>query len=113
MFCSLSRYVTIRRISIKPVGRSLYSTVSLVDPSIGLNPEQRLLQETATRFALSELRPNARTWDDQHHFPLQQLQSAAQLGFAALYTPLKHGGTGLGRLETSIVIESLAQGSPT
>jgi isobutyryl-CoA dehydrogenase len=82
----------------------------LLDSSVGLTEEQRLLQQTATRFALTQLRPNAREWDDKHYFPVKEMRSAAQLGFAALYTPVEHGGSGLGRLDTSIVIEALAQG---
>lgn len=84
---------------------------TLIDPSLGLNEEQRLLQDTALKFALTELRPNMMKWDATHYFAVDQIKAAAQLGFAAMYTPIEHGGSGLSRLDTSIIMEALSQGN--
>ena len=43
-------------------------------------------------------------------FPVSVLRKAAELGFGALYTSPDHGGTGLSRLEASVVFEALSQG---
>ena len=49
-------------------------------------------------------------WDQEQIFPIETLRKAAALGFGAVYTRPDHGGTGLSRLEASIVFEALAQG---
>lgn len=38
------------------------------------------------------------------------MRLAAQLGFGAIYCHEKFGGTGLGRLDASIIFEALAHG---
>jgi len=49
-------------------------------------------------------------WDQEEVFPVSVLRKAAELGFGALYTSPDHGGTGLSRLEASVVFEALSQG---
>lgn len=97
---------------LKPNSRSFseYSRNTIIDPSIGLTEEQTQLQDMAHQFAVNEFRPNMREWDENHIFPLDQLRRAAKLGFGGLYTPSEKGGTGLTRLDTSIVMEALSQG---
>lgn len=38
------------------------------------------------------------------------MRNAASLGFGAIYCSEKFGGTGLGRVDASIIFEALAQG---
>lgn len=38
------------------------------------------------------------------------MRQAAQLGFGAIYSKEEFGGTGLSRLDASIIFEALAQG---
>ncbi|XP_054168929.1 isobutyryl-CoA dehydrogenase, mitochondrial-like [Oppia nitens] len=87
-----------------------YSHNSLIDPSIGLNEEQRELQSMAYQFAVNEFRPHMKEWDQNEYLAIDKLRKAARLGFGGIYTPAEKGGTGLTRLDTSIVIEALAQG---
>ena len=89
---------------------SEYSRNTLIDPSIGLTEEQIQLQEMAHQFAINEFRPRMREWDENHYLPVDQLREGAKLGFGGLYTPTEKGGTGLTRLDTSIVMEALSQG---
>ena len=89
---------------------SEYSRNTLIDPSIGLNEEQRQLQETAYQFTINEFRPFMSEWDQKEYLPVDKLRKSAALGFGGLYTPVEVGGTGLSRLDTTIVIEALAQG---
>ncbi|KAG0243162.1 Isobutyryl-CoA dehydrogenase, mitochondrial [Actinomortierella wolfii] len=49
-------------------------------------------------------------WDDEQSFPIDVLRKGAELGFGGLYTREDVGGSGLGRLETSIVFEALSTG---
>jgi len=46
----------------------------------------------------------------QEIFPVETLRKAAALGFGAVYCKEKYGGTGLTRLDTSLIFEALAQG---
>ena len=81
-----------------------------VDPSHGLNADQIEIQTMATKFATEQMKPFMAEWDRNEHFPLDVLKNAAQLGFGAIYCKPQYGGTGLGRLDASIIFEALAQG---
>jgi len=84
--------------------------VTSLDMSAGLNEEQREIQGLATSFAMNELFPHMARWDQEQTFPVDTLRAAAGLGFGAIYTSAEHGGTGLSRLEASVIFEALAQG---
>ena len=72
--------------------------------------EQVLIREMARTFAHDELAPHAKRWDALHHFPVDTLRRAAELGLAAIYVREDVGGAGLGRLDAAIVFEELAAG---
>jgi alkylation response protein AidB-like acyl-CoA dehydrogenase len=78
-----------------------------------LTEDQILIQDTARRFAADKLRPNAAAWDEGHVFPRATIRQAADLGFAGIYVPEAHGGSGLTRLDAAVVFEALATGCPT
>ena len=84
--------------------------VTSVDISAGLNEEQKEMQSLALSFAMNEMFPNMSHWDQNHIFPLDVLRKAAELGFGALYTSCDYGGTGLTRLDASIIFEALSHG---
>lgn len=81
-----------------------------IDPSHGLNSDQVEILTTATKFANDRMKPNMAEWDKNEIFPIDVLKEAAQLGFAAIYCDASFGGTGLSRLDASIIFEALAQG---
>jgi alkylation response protein AidB-like acyl-CoA dehydrogenase len=78
-----------------------------------LTDDQRAFQDTARAFAAERLAPNAARWDAERHFPAAELREAAALGFAGLYVPEAHGGTGLSRLDAALVFEELAAACPS
>ena len=78
-----------------------------------LTEDQRAFQETARAFAAERLAANAGRWDAERHFPAEELREAAALGFAGLYVPEEHGGTGLSRLDAALVFEELAYACPS
>ena len=84
--------------------------VTSVDISAGLNEEQKEMQSLALSFAMNEMFPNMSHWDQNHIFPVDVLRKAAELGFGALYTSSDYGGTGLSRLDASIIFEALSHG---
>ncbi|KAF7490642.1 Isobutyryl-CoA dehydrogenase [Sarcoptes scabiei] len=83
---------------------------TIIDPAFDLNDDEKQLQETAYQFALKEFRPRMREWDQNEHFPREEIKKCADLGFGGIYVPIEDGGSGLSRLETSIVFEALSQG---
>ena len=81
-----------------------------VDVSYGLNEVQVQVQSMARDFSEGELAPHAAHWDEEKIFPLDVLRMAAANGFGAVYVKEDVGGSGMGRLDASIIFEELARG---
>ncbi|MGE7197868.1 acyl-CoA dehydrogenase family protein [Brevundimonas naejangsanensis] len=75
-----------------------------------LTDDQRAIQDAARAFAEAELAPHSARWDEDKHFPVDVLKSAAEMGFAGIYTGEEHGGMGLGRVEAAVIFEELSRG---
>ena len=73
-----------------------------------LSDDQRAFQETARQFAQAEWLPHAALWDKREEFPEEALRKAAALGFAGIYVRDQFGGSGLSRLDATIIFEELA-----
>jgi alkylation response protein AidB-like acyl-CoA dehydrogenase len=73
-----------------------------------LSDEQRAFAETARSFAHDEWLPAAPGWDERAEFPAEALRRAAALGFAGIYVGEEFGGSGLSRLDATIIFEELA-----
>ncbi len=73
-----------------------------------LSDEQRAFAETARAFAREEWLPRAPGWDERGEFPVAALRRAAELGFAGIYVGDEFGGSGLGRIDATIIFEELA-----
>ncbi len=72
--------------------------------------DQRALQSAAQTFAAAELAPHSARWDAESYFPTETLRQAAGLGFAGIYLSDDLGGSGLSRLDASLIFEALAYG---
>jgi len=75
-----------------------------------LSDDQRAIQEMAQAFARDEMAPHSAKWDEDKHFPVDVLRSAAALGFAGIYVQEDVGGSGLKRLDASVIFEALSYG---
>jgi alkylation response protein AidB-like acyl-CoA dehydrogenase len=75
-----------------------------------LTEDQRAFQATARQFAREAMAPNARDWDENSTFPVPELRQAAALGFGGITVKDDVGGSGLSRLDATIIFEELAQG---
>jgi alkylation response protein AidB-like acyl-CoA dehydrogenase len=75
-----------------------------------LNEDQVAIQDAARAFAEGQLAPHSAVWDENKHFPVDTLREAAQLGFAGIYVNEDVGGSGLSRLDASIIFEALSYG---
>src|SRR5712691_2112838 len=75
-----------------------------------LSEDQRAFQATARQFARDDMAPNAKAWDENETFPVETLRQAAALGFGGICVKDDVGGSGLSRLDATIIFEELAQG---
>ncbi len=73
-----------------------------------LSDEQRAFEATARQFAQQEWLPHAALWDAREEFPEEALRRAAALGFAGIYVKDEFGGSGLSRLDATLIFEELA-----
>ena len=78
-----------------------------------LDEHDRVITETAAAFAAKRIAPHALEWDVTHHFPVEALREAAELGMAAIYCGEDVGGSGLRRLDAVRIFEQLAAADPT
>ena len=73
-----------------------------------LSDEQLAVEATARQFAREAWLPQASGWDEREEFPEAALRAAAALGFAGIYVGEEFGGSGLRRLDATIIFEELA-----
>ncbi len=72
--------------------------------------EQKILQDTAHRFAAEEIKPVAAQFDVSGEFPREIIKKAWELGLSSTCIPEEYGGVGLSILDSCIVTEELAWG---
>ncbi len=65
-----------------------------------LSEDCKDLRNHALEFAKKKISPYAIDWEKNAYFPVETFREAAELGFSAIYCK---SGTGLGRLEASII----------
>merc|ERR1711871_1230697 len=82
----------------------------VTDKSDGLNEDQMMFHDMAQNFANDVLAPDAPKWDAEEIMPFDALAAAGELGFGGMYTSEDVGGTGLSRLDTSVILETLSTG---
>jgi alkylation response protein AidB-like acyl-CoA dehydrogenase len=75
--------------------------------------EQEQLRHTVREFAGAEILPQVMEWDEDSKFPRELMSKMADLGFLGVIFPEEYGGSGLGYIEFSIVIEELARVDPS
>ncbi|KAM8853456.1 isobutyryl-CoA dehydrogenase, mitochondrial [Synchiropus picturatus] len=83
---------------------------SCIDPSHGLTDEQKEFQKVAFDFAANEMAPHMAEWDQKEIFPVETMRKAAELGFGGIYVQPEVGGSGLSRLDTTLIFEALSTG---
>ena len=80
--------------------------------SFALSGEQVAIRDMARDFARSRIAPNALAWDEEKFFPVEVLREAAALGMSGIYVREDLGGSGLTRLDATLIFEALATGCP-
>jgi len=74
-----------------------------------LNEEQRMIQETITKFANEEIAPVASENDKKAHFPRDIFKKLAGLGFMGTPIPQEYGGAGFDYISHAIVAEEIGR----
>ena len=77
-----------------------------------LSEEQTAIFDMAHAFAARHIAPHARTWEGEGTIPKALWVEAAKLGFGGLYVREENGGTGLTRLDATLVFEALSMACP-
>jgi acyl-CoA dehydrogenase len=75
-----------------------------------LTDEQRILQDTARRFAQTEIAPVAAQYDQSGEFPRDLIKRAWELGLSSTCIPEEFDGVGLSVFESCLATEELSWG---
>jgi len=78
-----------------------------------LSAEQQAIFDMAHMFGQEEIAPHARTWEADGTIPKDLWYKVGALGFGGLYVSEQAGGSGLTRLEATLVFEALSMACPS
>ncbi|AZB63463.1 acyl-CoA dehydrogenase [Cereibacter sphaeroides] len=78
-----------------------------------LSEEQQAIFDMARAFGAEEIAPHARAWEEAGTIPRTLWPKVAELGLGGVYVSEDHGGSGLGRLDATLVFEALAMACPS
>ncbi|WP_204114122.1 acyl-CoA dehydrogenase family protein [Shimia biformata] len=77
-----------------------------------LTEEQTLIFDMAKSFGEEHIAPFAQDWEKQGTIPKDLWPKLAELGFGGLYVSEAYGGSGLSRLDATLVFEALSMSCP-
>ncbi len=77
-----------------------------------LSEEQQAIFDMAYAFGQEEIAPQARAWEAAGTIPRDLWPKVAALGLGGLYVSEEYGGSGLSRLDATLVFEALAMACP-
>lgn len=78
-----------------------------------LTEDQRLLKEMVRDFAQNEIKPVAKTLEENHQFPGEILNKLANLGVLGMTIPSEYEGTKIDSISLVLALEELARVSPS
>jgi len=78
-----------------------------------LTEEQTAIFDMARAFGQDRIAPHARAWEAQGTIPKDLWPEIAELGFGGLYVSEETGGSGLSRLDATLVFEALSMACPS
>lgn len=78
-----------------------------------LNDEQRLVQETARRFAANEISPLVREKEHDEQFSVDVLRRMASAGLSGAPIPEQYGGGGVDHVSYGLICEEIGKASPS
>ena len=78
-----------------------------------LSEEQNILYNTAREFGEETIAPNAIEWEKKEEIPRELLKEAGTLGLGGMIVSEEDGGSGMSRLDGTLVFEALAMSCPS
>ena len=78
-----------------------------------LSDEQVMIFDMAKAFGEEHIAPFALEWETEGTIPKTLWPQIAELGFGGLYVSEEYGGSGLSRLDATLVFEALAMSCPS
>ena len=78
-----------------------------------LSEEQQAIFDMAHEFGQAEIAPHARQWEAEGTIPKDLWPKVAALGLGGIYVSEEYGGSGLTRLDATLVFEALAMACPS
>ena len=78
-----------------------------------LSEEQQAIFDMARDFGQARIAPHARAWEEAGTIPRDLWSDVAELGLGGIYVSEDHGGTGLSRLDATLVFEALSMACPS
>lgn len=78
-----------------------------------LSEEQTAIFDMAYAFGQDHIAPNARQWESDGTIPKDLWPRIGELGFGGLYVSEDAGGSGLSRLDATLVFEALSMACPS
>ncbi|MCT2540721.1 acyl-CoA dehydrogenase family protein [Sedimentimonas flavescens] len=77
-----------------------------------LSEEQQAIFDMALAFGQENIAPFAREWEAAGTIPKELWPKVAELGLGGIYVAEEYGGSGLSRLDATLVFEALAMSCP-
>jgi len=78
-----------------------------------LTEEQQAIFDMAFAFGQDRIAPHAQQWEEDGTIPKELWPEIGELGFGGLYVSEEYGGSGLSRLDATLVFEALAMACPS
>ena len=78
-----------------------------------LTEEQQAIFDMAYAFGQDRIAPHAQEWEEAGTIPKELWPEIGELGFGGLYVSEESGGSGLSRLDATLVFEALAMACPS
>ena len=78
-----------------------------------LSEEHKSIFEMAYEFGQKQIAPNALIWEKDGTIPKGLWKQAGELGLGGIYVSEKYGGSGLNRLDASLIFEAMAMSCPS
>ena len=78
-----------------------------------LSEEQTAIWDMSHTFGQDNIAPFAREWELAGSIPKSLWPKVAELGLGGIYVSAENGGSGLGRLDATLIFEALAMACPS
>jgi len=86
-------------------------TISFPSLKFGFDDSQQMLIDTVAQFTRDEITPRAAAIDHDNEFPMDLWEKMGELGFLGMTVGEEYGGSDLGYLAHTLVMQEISRGS--